>query len=85
MKESYVEDIDLDSLHFDSIKLDVISKSGVTQALTDLKLETSEATKLITCKLDTGAEGDVIGVEKFKILFPQHHIDDSGKPQDLQP
>ena len=78
------DDIEYETLHFGSIQVDNVGTSTLTQALTTLQLESSETVKSVTCKLDTGAEGNVMPVAKYKDMFPNNRLDSSGKPTGLQ-
>ena len=67
-----VHSVDTDdqrNLYFDTVQ--VSSIDHVTQAITRLHIKSSENAENIECKIDTGAEGNMLSLKTFEKLFPQ--------------
>ena len=71
-------------LYFHSLCIDSLSKTD-TQAVLQLQAESGQCTTSLLCKIDTGAEGNVIPVNTFKQLCPQSAFDPDGAPPGLTP
>ena len=56
-------------LYFDSLSINSVHHKN-TQALVDIQVDSGQATRNITCKIDTGAEGNVIPVDLYTQLHP---------------
>lgn len=78
---------DTENLYFDCLELN--SLTGVqqqsTQAITTIEIESKVCRKMCKCKLDTGAEGNVIPVSTYKRLCPRSSVNEFGVPSDLKP
>jgi hypothetical protein len=61
------------------------STTNSTQAFVNLKIDSGQTTKNIECKIDTGAEGNVIPLNIYAQLFPNASYNSSGQPKDLTP
>ena len=48
-------------------------------------MESDQCMKLLLCKVDTGAEGNVISLSTYKLLFPESPCNDNGIPTNLSP
>ena len=71
-------------LYFDSLSINSVHYKN-TQALVDIQVDSGQATRNITCKIDTGAEGNVIPVDLYTQLHPHSLYNSSGHPVDLTP
>ena len=71
-------------LYFDSLSINSVHHKN-TQALVDIQVDSGQATRNITCKIDTGAEGNVIPVDLYTQLHPHSLYNSSGHPVDLTP
>lgn len=69
-------------LHFHSLGIKSVSKND-TQALLQLQVDSVQVTAPLLCKIDTGAEGNVIPVDTFKHLCPQSSYSSDGTPLGL--
>ena len=54
-----------------------------TQALLQLQVDSGQVTAHLLCKIDTGAEGNVIPVDIYKRLCPQSSYSPEGTPLGL--
>jgi len=82
-----VDDPDTDSaLYFDMIEIHTVEhdKYG-TQALVNLLVASNHKKLNLTCKLDTGAEGNIIPLATYKLIAPDSDFDRNGVPCHLQP
>ena len=61
---------DTSQLYFHSLYIDSISKTD-TQGLIQIGVDVGQSTTPVLCKIDTGAEGNVIPVNTYKQLHPQ--------------
>ena len=75
---------DTPQLYFHSLCIDSLSKTD-TQAVLRIQVESGQCTTSLPCKIDTGAEGNVIPVNTFKQLCPQSAFDPDGAPLGLTP
>ena len=73
---------DVANLFFHELKISSLDQHKDTQALLRLTVE-GEKRQQILCKLDTGAEGNVIPAETYKTLFPKCPTNSSGEPTGL--
>ena len=48
-------------------------------------MDSGQATRNMTCKIDTGAEGNVIPLDLYTTLYPHSLCNSSGHPVDLIP
>jgi hypothetical protein len=55
-----------------------------TQDIVDLNVSSDQVTKSVPCKIDTGAEGNVLPLDMYKQLYPNSHYL-NGKPSGLIP
>ena len=74
----------LDQLYFHTLSVNQISNSN-TQALVQVQVNFDQGTKPLWCKVDTGAEGNVIPIETYKTLSPTVPCDANGIPMNLKP
>ena len=54
-----------------------------TQALVQLKIQSPQCTNQLICKLDTGAEGNVIPLTTYKTMSPHCNVTQDGIPTNL--
>ena len=68
-----VEDADAEedpALYFDMVEIHEVGHKGPdTQALVSLAVKSEHRTANLTCKIDTGAEGNVIPLAAYKTHF----------------
>ncbi|XP_048582171.1 uncharacterized protein K02A2.6-like isoform X2 [Nematostella vectensis] len=57
----------------------------ITQALVNIQVNSSNGTLPLLCKIDTGAEGNVIPLSNYKHIYPESLCDIDGKPLSLAP
>ena len=57
-------------LYFDAVVINDIMEKG--QATLEVQVNTGEQATPLRCKVDTGAEGNVIPVDTYNRIFPQH-------------
>ena len=74
----------LDQLYFHSLSINQLSKS-TTQALVQVQVDLCHGAEPLWCKIDTGAEGNVIPVEEYKKLHPTSPSNATGIPTNLIP
>ena len=74
----------LDQLYFYSLSINQMSKSN-TQALVQVQVDSYHGAEPLWCKIDTGAEGNVIPVEEYKKLHPTSPCNAKGIPINLNP
>ena len=74
----------VDQLYFYTLSINQMSKSN-SQALVQVQVNTSQGAKPLWCKVDTGAEGNVISVETYKKLHPTVSCNAKGVPVNLTP
>ena len=81
-----VDDPDTDSaLYFDTIEVHTMEHDKRdTQALVNLTVASNHKALNLTCKLDTGAEGNIISLATYKLLAPDTDFDRNGIPCHLQ-
>lgn len=77
-----VNDPDTDSaLYFDTIEVHTVEQDKRdTQALIDLMVTSNHKTLNLTCKLDTGAEGNIISLATYKLIASDSDFDKNGIP-----
>lgn len=78
------ESLDSPQLYFHSLTIDSMSRQN-TQALVNIQVDSCNGTVPLLCKLDTGAEGNVIPVSSYKHIYPESLCDRDGKPLGLAP
>jgi transposase InsO family protein len=66
--------------HFQPVFFDSVEETA--QAMIDLPISSDECTRVIKCKIDTGAEGNLIPLHVLKTIVP---CQPDGEPQGLQP
>lgn len=76
--------LDTPQLYFHSLHIDSVVE-GDTQALLQLEVNAGQRTMPLLCKIDTGAEGNVIPVDTYKQLYPQSAYSPDGAPLGLCP
>ena len=59
-----------DQLYFHTLSVNQVTKSA-TQAFLEVEVDLDHCKKPLLCKVDTGAEGNVISLSTYKSLFPQ--------------
>ena len=64
-------------LYFDSLSINSVHHKK-TQALVDIQVDSGQATRNMTCKIDTGAEGNVIPLDLYTALYPHSLYNSSG-------
>jgi hypothetical protein len=74
------EDDTEQTLYFGSLEIAHLSSKEMTQALVDVEVKRTASTSssLITCKIDTGAEGNVLPVSLYRKIVPQQDDELSG-------
>ena len=75
-------------LYFDQLEINTLGTAGNTegtQALVQLKFLSPQYTNQLICKLDTGAEGNVIPLTTSKTMSPHCHVTQYGIPTNLHP
>ena len=84
---NYADDPDTDSaLYFDMIEIHTVEHDKRdTQALVNLTVASTYKSLNLTCKLDTGAEGNIISLATYKLIAPDSDFDRNGIPCRLQP
>ena len=77
-----VDDPDTDSaLYFDTIEVHTMEHDKRdTQALVNLTVASNHKALNLTCKLDTGAERNIISLATYKLLAPDTDFDRNGIP-----
>ncbi|XP_048583876.1 uncharacterized protein K02A2.6-like [Nematostella vectensis] len=78
------EPLDSPQLYFHSLTIDSMSRQ-ITQALVNIQVNSSNGTLPLLCKIDTGAEGNVIPLSNYKHIYPESLCDIDGKPLSLAP
>ena len=73
-----------DQLYFHTLSVNQVTKSA-TQAFLALEVDLDHCKKPLLCKVDTGAEGNVISLSTYKSLFPQSSCNPGGIPTCLSP
>ena len=76
--------LDTPHLYFHSLHINSVSEND-TQALLQLQVDSGQVTAPLVCKIDTGAEGNVIPVDIYKCLCPQSSYSPQGAPIGLTP
>ena len=71
-------------LYFHSLCINSVSEND-TQALLQLQADSGQVTAPLLCKIDRGAEGNVIPVDTYKRLCPQSSHSSDGTPLGLTP
>ena len=71
-------------LYFHSLYINSVSEND-TQALLQLQVDPGQVTAPLLCKIDTGAEGNVIPVDIYWRLCPQSSNSPEGTPLRLTP
>jgi hypothetical protein len=71
-------------LYFDSLIINSVNHKNTqnTQALVDIQVDSGQTTRNIVCKIDTGAEGNVIPLDLYTQLHPHSLYNYSGHPVD---
>ena len=71
-----------DQLYFHTLSINQVTKDD-TQAFLEVEVESDQCMKPLLCKVDTGAEGNVISLSTYKSLFPDSPCNDNGIPTNL--
>ena len=71
-----------EQLYFHTLLIDQVTKTD-TQAFLEVEVEADQRKKSILCKVDTGAEGNVISLNSCKSLFPSSPCNPNGIPVNL--
>ena len=71
-------------LYFDTIVVNQISQTK-TQALVNMQIDSGQLTRELSCKIDTGAEGNILPIDAYMQLYPNTPLDQDGQPQGLKP
>ena len=66
-------------LYFHSLYINSVSEND-TQALLQLQVDSGQVTAPLLCKIDTGAEGNVMPVDMYNRLCPQSSYSPEGTP-----
>ena len=77
------EDCDEDNLYFEALHIGSTTSDSQTEIVTMLKVQSRQKIKRIRCKLDTGAQGNAMPLEIYKLLHPKSRCDEFGVPIDL--
>ena len=75
---------DIPQLYFNTLSIDNIAKNDA-QAMFKVHVDCGSHKTPLLCKIDTGAEGNVIPVSVYKRLYPQSPCNSTGVPLDLTP
>ena len=73
-----------DQLYFHTLSVNQVTKSD-TQAFLEVEVVSDHCKKPLSCKVDTGAEGNVISLITYKSLFPSSSCNSGGIPTSLAP
>ena len=71
-----------EQLYFHTLLIHLVTKYD-TQAFLEVEVEADQRKKPLLCKVDTGAEGNVISLNSYKSLFPSSPCDHNGIPVNL--
>ena len=71
-------------LYFHAISIHNLNENNM-QAIVDLNVSSDQVTKSVPCKIDTGAEGNVLPLGVYKQLYPNSQYNVNGKPSGLIP
>ena len=71
-----------EELYFHTLLIDQFTKND-TQAFLELEVEANQRKKPPVCKVDTGAEGNIISLNSCKSLFPSSPCNPNGIPVNL--
>ena len=71
-----------EQLYFHTLLIDEVTKND-TQAFLEVEVEADQRKKPLLCKVDTGAEGNVISLNSCKSLFPSSPCNPNGIPVNL--
>ena len=71
-----------DQLYFHTLSINQVTK-GDSQAFVEVKVVSCQCTKQLLCKVDTGAEGNVISLSTYKSFFPGSPCNNDGIPTNL--
>ena len=81
-------DADVSDLYFHQLEINTLGEATDntgTQALVQLTVKSTQCTKQLTCKIDTGAEGNVIPLATYKHVSPHSDLNQDGIPTGLKP
>ena len=73
-----------DQLYFHTLSVNQVTKND-TQTLLKVEAVSDHYKKPLLCKVDTGAEGNVISLSTYKSLFPNASCNPGGIPTSLTP
>ena len=73
-----------DQLYFHTLSINHVVKAD-TQPFLEVEVESEQCMKLLLCKVDNGAEGNVISLSTYKLLFPESWCNDKGNSVTLSP
>ena len=73
--------LDTPQLYFHPLYINSVSEND-TQALLQLQVNSGQVTAPLLCKIDTGAEGNVIPVDVYNHLYPQSSYSPESAPLD---
>ena len=62
-----------EQLYFHTLLIDEVTKND-TQAFLEVEVEADQQKKPVLCKVDTGAEGNVISLNSYKSLCQARHV-----------
>ena len=71
-----------EQLYFHTLLIDQVTKND-TQAFLEVVVEADQRKKPLLCKVDAGAEGNVISLNSYKSLFPSSRCNPNGIPVNL--
>ena len=74
--------------YFDQLGINTLGTAGYTegtQELVQLKFQSPTCTNQLICKLEAGAEGNVIPLTTYKTMSPHCHVTRDGIPTNLNP
>ena len=72
---------DIKTLYFDCIQVD---DNQDKQPLVKLHVHSRYRRKYLLCKVDSGADGSILPVDTYKLLFPHSKVDEFGNPMGLR-
>jgi hypothetical protein len=76
------EDSDEENLYFEALHIGSIN-SAESEIVTLLKVQSKQKVRRLRCKLATGAQGNAMPLEIYKLLHPNSRCDEFGVPIDL--
>ena len=77
-------DSDDDNLYFNELRIHALNQANYNECeneiVTKLAIQSKHCRKRLSCKLDTGAQGNAMSLETYKLLHPHSKCDEFGLP-----